>query len=83
MLPTLRGGEYVVAEKISYQFRNPRVGEVVVARSPIDGRKLAKRIVAKIGEQYKIEGDNKSESVDSRHFGSINRGDIVGRVVML
>lgn len=83
MLPTLKEGEYVVAEKISYKFRKPRVNEIVVAKSPEGGKKLIKRIVAKIGDQYKIEGDNKTESTDSRHFGLINREDIVGKAFVI
>ncbi len=83
MYPTLEAGEYVAAENLSYKFRDPKVNEIVVVKSPADGRKLVKRIVEKIGDQYKIEGDNKAASVGSRHFGLINRRDILGRVFMV
>jgi hypothetical protein len=55
----------------------------VVAKSPEDGKKLIKRIVAKFGDRYKIEGDNKLVSADSRRFGLINRGDVLGKAIML
>lgn len=36
MLPTLKIGERILAEKITYRFRDPKVGDVVVFHPPIN-----------------------------------------------
>jgi nickel-type superoxide dismutase maturation protease len=46
-----------------------------------NGREKIKRIRAVEGKKYDVRGDNPSQSTDSRHFGLINREDIVGKVI--
>ena len=73
MYPTLKDGEYVLTEKISYYFKNPKIGEIIVADS---GKKLVKRIVKKFGSYYFIKGDNKGG-------GLIHKKDIIGKVILV
>ena len=71
-------------------------GDVIVTRSPLDPNNfICKRIAAKQGEVIRgdlfrktvpkghvwILGDNLDNSTDSRNFGSLPVGLIVGRVV--
>jgi signal peptidase I len=71
----------------------PVRGEVVTLLSPKDGTLLVKRVVAVPGDvievvdghrlppgKFFVEGDNRDHSVDSRSFGMIDRGLIMGRV---
>jgi signal peptidase I len=68
-----------------------RVGDVVVARDPeLPGLHLVKRVAAVPGRRYAgvagldgyvVLGDDPSTSRDSRSFGRLPAGRVVGRVV--
>ncbi len=125
MEPNFYDHEYLIIDELSYRFRTPLRGEIVVFRPPTDTTQFfIKRVVglpgetirqengyvviendehpqgvrlsepyldsnaATIGEkavvlephQYFVMGDNRTSSLDSRQFGAIGRGAIVGRV---
>lgn len=73
MLPTLRSGDWLVAERLSYRHRLPRPGELVLARDPRDPRReLVKRVAALTDAgQLELRGDAPAGSTDSRTFGSV------------
>lgn len=50
MRPTLDDGNVLLIDKLSYQFRDPRVGEIVTARLPDTGESVVKRVVAVAGD---------------------------------
>lgn len=55
MVPTLHTGDYVITEKLSYRFRNPKIGEIIVLRNPRDeSQDFIKRIIAVPGDTIKI-----------------------------
>jgi signal peptidase I len=120
MQPTLHGGQHVLIDKLTYRFRSPRRGELVVASDPDGHGMIIKRVVAVGGDSVGIEdgqlvlngaivteryadqnqmdgyfngpiavpagfvyvlGDNRYDSVDSRHFGALSAGSIQGRVI--
>ena len=59
-----------------------RPGQVVlVERENQPGVFLIKRLVSADGGKYWVEGDNKQESTDSRHWGAIDPAEIVGSVL--
>lgn len=79
MHPTLKPGDRLLVDKNSAI----NVGDIVVAAHPFKSSvKIVKR-VANIESDGRIllSGDNPNESSDSRAFGSINRSDIIGKVV--
>jgi signal peptidase I len=55
MQPTLHGGQHVVIDKITYRFRSPRRGELVVTADPDGHGTIVKRVVAVGGDSVGIE----------------------------
>lgn len=59
MVPTMHNGDYLITEKVSYRFRNPQRGEIVVLKNPRDeSQDFIKRIIAVPGDTLEIK--NKS-----------------------
>lgn len=81
MSPLLRSGATVLVNRWSYLFKKPKVGDVVAAFDPRDGKVLIKRIIEVKNNQFFIIGDNRKDSIDSRTFGSITKKDLVGKVI--
>jgi nickel-type superoxide dismutase maturation protease len=82
MAPLLQPGDQVLVDPRAYRRSTPRRGDIVVSRHPYrrDVR-LVKRITAVLEDgRCLIEGDNPSDSTDSRSFGAIPLQHILGRV---
>ncbi len=79
MTPGLRPGDRVVA----LRGLHPRAGDVVAAADPRwPARLLVKRAVEVRGDgSVVLAGDNAGASTDSRSFGAVAPGLVVGRVV--
>ncbi len=57
MLPNLHEGEYVIVDKVSYAFRQPERGEIVVIKNPVpDQPDLIKRVIGLPGESLEVRG---------------------------
>jgi nickel-type superoxide dismutase maturation protease len=83
MLPLLQPGDEVLVDPRAYKQAALRVGDIVVSRHPyrVDVR-LVKRITAILGDgRCLLEGDNPSDSTDSRSFGAVAPQQIQGRVI--
>jgi signal peptidase I len=89
MQPAFRSGDRVLVNRLAYRSRAPRAGEVVVLRDPErEGHVLLKRVgdapeqfVASPTRVY-VLGDNEAESRDSRAFGTVALGQILGKAWM-
>ncbi|MEI7619438.1 MAG: signal peptidase I [Actinomycetota bacterium] len=55
MSPGIRDGDVLVVDRLTYRFRDPRPGEVVVTTDPVDGKLIVKRVVAVGGQNAGIE----------------------------
>lgn len=59
MVPTLHDGDYLITEKISYRFGNPKEGDIIVLKNPRDeSQDFIKRIIALPGDTIKVQGDS-------------------------
>jgi signal peptidase I len=57
MRPTLEEGDRILLNRLSYHFREPARGDIIVLRSPVtDGEDLVKRIVAVAGDRVSVLG---------------------------
>ncbi len=128
MEPNFHEKEYLIIDELSYHFKEPQRGEIVVVRTYTDDREyFLKRVIGLPGERIEITngrvkvfntehidgayinetnylnpsvlttgdinvklgpnefyvlGDNRPASLDSRRIGPIQRGDVVGRVLL-
>ncbi len=81
MTPTLLPGAVIFFDPAAYDKLPPQVGDVVVSRHPFQAEVHIVKRVAEIREdgRYMLHSDNPAGS-DSRGFGSMPRGHILGRV---
>lgn len=57
MLPNIKNGDYIMVSKLSYVFKEPQRGDIIIFHSPRDGNSdLVKRIVGLPGETIEITG---------------------------
>ena len=75
MVPALAPGERVL---VRYGSRFALGDVVLVDRGD---RVDVKRVVRVEDGHIFVQGDNEAVSTDSRHYGAVNRSDIVARVV--
>ncbi|MGH2472461.1 MAG: nickel-type superoxide dismutase maturation protease [Candidatus Limnocylindria bacterium] len=79
MEPALRAGDWLIIVGFS---RPPGVGEIVLARDPRDPERLVvKRVAAVKDGAFTLLGDRPQHSTDSRTFGPVQLGDVLGRAV--
>lgn len=57
MEPNFEEHDYLIIDELSYRFRAPERGEVVVFHSPINSDFYLKRVVAMPGERVKVDGN--------------------------
>ncbi|MFI5412762.1 MAG: nickel-type superoxide dismutase maturation protease [Candidatus Micrarchaeales archaeon] len=78
MEPTLHEGDYVIVNKRA----TARKGDIVVSKHPMKNIFIIKR-VKKVGEDSVfLNGDNVEESIDSRHFGAVDKNSIFGKMIL-
>ncbi len=80
LTPQFEHGDFVLVSKIPFLFRKPLAGDVIAFHQPGYGT-LIKRIQSvQSGGELEVAG-TLPESIDSRVFGSVRSGDVVGKVV--
>ncbi|MFH0803645.1 MAG: signal peptidase I, partial [Candidatus Tagabacteria bacterium] len=93
MVPSFESGDYLIIDEISYQFRQPEKGEVIVFRYPQNPSQFfIKRVAGLPGEtinntnltsdEYYVLGDNTFASSDSRYWGPVKKDLIIGRAIL-
>jgi signal peptidase I len=57
MIPTFKNGDYLIVDELSYRFNDPRRGDVIILKYPINPKKyFIKRIVGLPNETVYISG---------------------------
>jgi hypothetical protein len=81
MAPTLRPGDWLLADPEAYRDRDARVGELLLAPDPrAPQRLLVKRVVGHDARGWPmVGGDDPSASTDSRIFGPLDPATVEGR----
>ena len=79
MEPVINEGDvvFVVGKYLS----RLKTGTIVLFKK--NGRIMVKRIKKVKLNEYEVEGDNTSQSTDSRDFGPIKKSEILGNVVKI
>ncbi len=78
MEPTFVAGDRLLVARTS----PPKAGDLVALRDPRDrSRLIVKRVAAVRRGEVIVRGDNADASVDSRVFGPVPNGEILGKVV--
>ena len=81
LLPDYQEGDFVLVGKAPRCLCSVRQGDVVVFRHPSHGKMIKK--VARVspdGEVFHVVGTHEN-SVDSRHFGGVRKGELIGKVI--
>lgn len=81
MEPFISSGDVILVNRLSYLFKNPKIGDVIIIKNNSKKKYLIKRIQRIREKTYFVGGDNKKESIDSRNFGWITKKDIVGKML--
>lgn len=56
MIPTFKNGDFILTDKLSYRFRNPKEGDIIVLKNPRDETQdFIKRIIAVPKDTLRIE----------------------------
>lgn len=56
MVPTLHNGDYILTDKLSYRFGNPKQGDIIVLKNPRDeSQDFIKRIIALPNQSIRVE----------------------------
>ncbi|MBI2405734.1 S26 family signal peptidase [Candidatus Microgenomates bacterium] len=80
MESTFKEGDLVLVNRWVYLWRKPKVGDIVVARDPINiNRLILKRIKDEQKNRYMVAGDNKGHSIPRK----ITKRAILGKVIGL
>ena len=84
MHPTLPNGTTILLDTAVYHRTLPQIGDIVLAQHPFQPQnQMIKRITAVTENgRYFLQGDNPdpTESSDSRSFGAVLPGQILGKV---
>lgn len=79
MEPTIQNGDLTIISFIPYLFFSPKINEIIAFKNK--DKVFIKRITSISNDKFKVEGDNKKDSLDSRNFGLIEKNDILGKVI--
>ncbi len=78
MEPGLRPGDYIFVNGLS---KRVRMNDIVVMRHPSRKIYIVKRVGRIDGRRIYLLGDNARESEDSRKFGALKAGDLIGKLI--
>lgn len=78
MLPFLSPGQAIIVSNIPYFFGKPKKGDLIAFKE--NNKTIIKRIQKTHNRRFFVLGDNKQ---DSKKFGWIDEGKIIGKVIYI
>lgn len=76
MLPNLKDRQYVLTDKLSYRFKDPQRGEIVVFKAPPNPRKeFIKRVIALPGETLMLNNKKQVVIYNKEHPEGVALGE--------
>lgn len=84
MQPALSPGDHVLVDPFAFATRDPEVGEIVVARHPIQRQVILVKRVRETADDGSVLLESAAPSLasDSRAFGRVARNLLVGPVAL-
>lgn len=81
LLPAYQDGDFVLVSKIPYLFSKIKRGDIIAFRQK-EYSTMIKTVhsVTLSGDEIHVIGTQEN-SIDSRRFGPITRGDVLGKVI--
>jgi nickel-type superoxide dismutase maturation protease len=81
MEPLFKEGDRLLINRFSYLFSSPNPGDIVAIKDPNSNKQILLKKIEKVESRgkYLVEGLNKSDSLDSRSFGTIEKSRIIGK----
>lgn len=79
MEPTLKQGDIIFISRLVFLFRRPRRGDIIAFTHK--NKLFIKRIQGIVNNTYRVRGDNKQDSLDSKVFGAVRYSEITGKVL--
>ena len=76
MFPALKPGQDILSFNWAYK---PNIGDIVVIK--VNEKEMVKRVQNVYDREVFVIGDNRTQSTDSRQFGSVNMNQIIGRMI--
>jgi nickel-type superoxide dismutase maturation protease len=82
MLPLLKPGDEILLDPFAYRKSSPQINDIIVTQHPLQPNLAVVKRINGIndGDRYFVTGDNQEASTDSRHWGTIESSDIIGKV---
>ena len=81
LAPEYREGDFVLIAKIPFLLNRLRVDDIIAFRHPDYGVMIKRVAGLDSGQDQIFVLGTHEHSVDSRHFGTIRRADLVGKVI--
>ena len=78
--PSVKEGDFVFAWKVLFP---PRVGDLAVFRIPVSSELFLKRVTNIQDNRYWLEGENKTDSKDSRQLGWVPKEANLGKAYVI
>ncbi|MGW8251947.1 MAG: S24/S26 family peptidase [Anaerolineales bacterium] len=81
LAPEYREGDFVLIVKIPFFLNRLAEDDIIAFRHPDYGLMIKKIAVIEPGQDRMFVIGTHDNSIDSRHFGTIRRSDLVGKVI--
>ena len=81
LLPVYQDGDFVLVSKIPYLFSTSKQGDIIAFRHEAHGTMIKQvQAVSSDKDEIHVTGTHEN-SIDSRQFGPITKGDVLGKVI--